>query len=785
MTEIKERPGLVDMFPYRIKNRELFYQRDHPEGVHPKSYKYKQYWGPFMRKCIEGYWVFDHKEGEEDKGAWFYMTGKMFRYLNYAKINNADKDLVHPDLRTSDILLLYYLECTKGFSGFEEDDEYTCHYLIKQLEEEGELNPIQERKLPESVKKTDGSYKKYVHPWHYLTRHYLVEHPKPEPLGLALYDNPIKNGMIGSTRGVGKSLCVFVADLEHEFQFGGVTRWEDRPKVNRRKMYALASAAGPQLKRSIDAFQNSYINAPGHYKYEDGDGKKKKPDSRGPFYKNTQGTWGVGGQVQHVEKDGSGKVTRKGASVQMVALTPDRLTVAAGDRMDIFVEEAFFLEKLITFHSNIKDTLRVDGVQKHRVIYLGTGGDITKIKEPMAMFLNPEGYGIFGIPDYWHKTGKEMGLFIPKTYAVDDARDENGNVDVELAYDIVQKERDDLLESSDSVSYNKEIQYNPLTPMEMLQPSGSTKLPKKEAQEQLFEIENKGIWQRRAQVGALEYDPSKTRGVRWDKDASLQPIVDIDIDDAVGVKHGAHIIYEQPPQYIPENLYWVVYDPAAQAGDGESYHAALVYKYFYSGPGQSMYDCIVGEWVGRRMDLDDNYEEVIKLAKYFNARIFVEINAPGFVDYCRRTDRFNLLERDAYLLEKEISPNAKRPPYQRGVRMVARNKIWAMNKLPTWLMTVKERDANDIPIIRTMDWFFSRRGLREIVSYDPRGNYDVVSCLLILMILIGKLEKEDAPPESLDPPNHDVGEFEYVWTQLGHGGKERKRVRSKAKILNY
>lgn len=782
-----ERPGLVDMFPYRIKNRSLFYDRDHPVQLHPKSFRYKEYWMPFIQKCVEGHWVFDHKPGDEKNGQWVYMTGKMFRYFNYARINNADKDLIYPDMRVSDILLLYYLECTKGFSGFEDDEDFTCHHLVKRYEAEGTDMPERLiKKIPAEAKKKDGTYKKYVSPWHYLTRHYLVEHPCTKPLGLALHQNPIKNGMIGSARGIGKSLTVFVGDLEHEFQLGGVTRMKDLPRAKRRKMYALASAAGKQLQRSIDAFRNSYFNAPGKYKYL---AEEKREDHRGPLYKRVQGSWDVGSEVRHITKDGAGGVQHLGASFQMIALTPDRLTVAAGDRMDVYVEEAFFQSKLITLHGNLKDTLKVDGVQKHRAIYLGTGGEITKIKEPMAMYMNPDGYDIFGIPDYWHGTGKELGLFIPKTYAMEDARDENGNIDLELAYDMIIESREKLIEQSDSVSYNKEIQFNPLTPMEMLQPSGASKLPKKEAQQQLFGIENMGVWQRRAQIGSLIYDPTKPNGVRWEKDlhGALSPIVDINIDDVYGTKDGAHIIYEQPPQYIPKNLYWVVYDPAAKAGDGESYHAALVYKYFYSGAGETMFDSIVGEWVGRRMNLDENYEEVIKLARHFNAKIFSETNTPGFVDYCRRTDNFHLLEKDAYILEREINPNARRSHYRRGVQMNTRNKIWAMNKLPTWLTTVKARDKNNIPTVTTMDWFYSRRGLKEIITYDPSGNYDVISCLLILMILLGKLRKEDAPPESLEPPDDDMdlNGFGYLWNQYGHDGKEIKRKRNGAKILNY
>lgn len=775
---------IVDLFPYKIKNREMFYQRDHPGGLHPDSREYLDYWTPFINKCVEGEWVFDHNNND-DEGTWVWMPGRLFRYINYAKINNKDRDMIHPDLRASDWIMAYYTECTYGFSGFEYDQEYTCHRTIERLEKDpDDVLQYEIDLLPTEVFKEDGSYKTFVHPWHYLTRFYLLERGHESPMGKALYQNPLRNSMIGAARGVGKSLVVFLLDHEHNIQFCGVNRVEDLDKVNRRKLIAFGSEAVPQLKRSINNLRNSYNNAPGKYRYPEEEGGDV---SKGPLFKKLQGSWEVGSELNHIVKDSSGSLDTQGVSIQMVAMTTNRLTIAAGDRMDIVVEEAFFIPQLTELHSNLNDTIKVDNIQVARVTYLGTGGNIKAVKAPMRMMLNPSGYDIFGIPDYWGKTGKEIGLFIPKLYAVDAARDKNGNVDVHLAHEIVIKNRKKNFKEKDSVSYNKDIQFNPLTPMEMLQPSGQTMLPKKEAQQQLTKLETLPEYTRRLQVGKLEFKKGHHRQVKWERDLTgrLDPIIDITQDEDFATKDGAICIYEQPPSYIPNGLYWAIYDPAAKEGDGESYHAVIIYKWQYEGGSQSLSDTIVAEWVGRKMVLEDNFEEVIKLALYYNAKIFPEVNTPGFISYCKTNKYFHLLASDAYILEKEINPNHKRQFYRVGVNMGTRNKIWAEKKLPGWLTHVRYKDPETgVPLDRTMDHMYSKRALNEIISHTPGGNYDVYSCLLILMILLGKLEGSDKPVLNEDEPD-ELDQYDQMWTQLGHAGKEKRRNRKRAKFLNY
>ncbi len=202
--------NIPNLFPYQVKRRDGFYNRDHPKDAHPDSPTFKRYWRDFVQKMIEGIWI-------NDEGTWVYMPPKLFFYVNYPTIADQNRNDIHPDLRDNEWIIFTYFLCMEGFSGFEDDEIYTCHELVGKHERsqdknltdkqraKHELNFIELKKIPPSAKLADGSYKKYIEPWYYLTQHYLLDLPAAKPLGHAIYENVQYNGCILSARGVGKA----------------------------------------------------------------------------------------------------------------------------------------------------------------------------------------------------------------------------------------------------------------------------------------------------------------------------------------------------------------------------------------------------------------------------------------------------------------------------------------------------------------------------------------------------------------------------------------------------
>lgn len=745
---------VVDLFPYKVKERDRFYHRDHPENVHPESLTYEKYWLDFLKDCIEGKWI------EDADGTWVYMMPKLFFYINYVIILDEDRKRIQPDLCDLEWIFFTYFLCLDGFSGFEDDDKYTCNTLVykhtmskdqtltKEERKKYELNEIEFNNIPKSCfSKKTGELKEYVDPWTYLTRTYLIDDPRG-PLGQPLYENQRRNGFILGARGIRKSFTVYMGDFMHEWTFSGVRRIEELRQVNSPLLFAMGSGSKDQMQRTVNNIRGFYDNQPGKYRFDDPDIQ----DWMGPFYKNYQGSLDVGREFQHVVKGMNNVVELFGSTCQISVIRPDRTKIVAGDRFRrVYIEEVGFISYIEEVFSSNIDSLKLGNKHVGSWIATGTGGDMVAIKGSKNMFENPSGFDIFGIPYYWKNPDKKIGLFIPSQYQKRDLDDGNGFIYLHLATERIIKERDEWFSTLDSVNASSRVMYNPIEPDEMLIPSELSILPKKEAQLRLSEIESKDLDKRVTNIGVLTYDSSYPHGVRFDKDVKgkLNPITEYHVDFAKIERSGAFQMFEPPPAgKIPENMYWVVYDPAAKSGEGTSLHSVIVYKHFLATDGKTWRDTIVAEWIGRKPTLNQNYEMVIKIAKFFNARIFPEINVAGFIEWCKSNDYLSMLQRDSYELQKEVSPGSKRSYYRAGFQMTGRMKWWALQRLCDWLLEVRVTDEKTgVPIARNIDFIYSKRLLNEIIYYNETDNFDHMSSALGLMILLGQLDNYIPPRE--------------------------------------
>jgi len=713
------------------------------------------------------------------------MMPKLYFYINYSIIVDEDRNKIQPRLRDNEWIFFSYYMLMDGFSGFEGDEEYTCHFLVDKIEKKKELDEVQLAQVPESCYRKDGKLKKFIDPWEYLTRHYLVDNPCSEPLGMPLYENQRKNGCIISARSVGKSYTAFVGDFLHEFLFSGARTVEELRERKKRLLFGAGAADSRPLNRTLKNVQDFYYNMPGSYRFKPGpDGKARKP-IMGAVYKRLQGGWSVGQELEHIVKDSGGTVDIVGNSMQFVALTADKHTIGAGDRFRrIYVEEFGFLENALEVHAANKDSVRV-GKSKRvgSCLYLGTSGDMKSIRQPKRIFDEPEAFDMASIPNYWKKgSNKRIGLFIPVTYQDELYKDENGNTKLELSYQACLRERNNQLQKMDINSYDKEVMFNPLEPDELLRASGNSLLPKSLAAQQRQDLLDYDIYSNKAMIGTLHYDSNERYGVRFNKDITGQkkPILDWAYSEDKVDKKGAFVMYEEPPDYIPKGLYYVIYDPARFSGDGESLHSVIVYKHFFVGREKTLEDAIVAEWIGRIDRIEDNYELVIKIAKYFNATIFPEINVPGFVHWCTTNNHGDRLEGDAAFLEKEINPNGKRNRYRVGFSMDTRKKQWAIKRLASWLQEVKDRDPiTGVPIVYNIDRIFSPRILDEIINYNLTDNFDHISSMLGLMLLIGRLDGSELVNLDEDDPEDNFKKYETAPEYTGH------TIRARSKFLQY
>ena len=739
---------LVDLFPYKIKNRENFYNRDHPVNLRPDSSKYREYWTDQWKKVIEGWWV-------NDEGTWVYMFPKLYFYINTAKIYDADSDnktarkLISPRLRDNEWIIFTYLMCTLGFSGFEKDPEYTCHETVGKIEKGEYIDKFELDRLPDNVyiDKANGVYKKYVRAWDYLRIHYLITNPAKEPLGLPLYDNHLSNYLIITIRGIGKSLTVFVGDLTHEFLTGGIKYWKHRDKINESsQLFFAGSSDEKKMGKTLRMVKSFYDNMPGSYVEYNTKGEEVFTPS--PFYRKLKGSWSLGNTLTHSYKTRDGRDKGSKAMIELNSIHAH--DVATGDRYAyILVEEIGLLAIMFQFFMSCRDSLQVSGTQGGRFGGIGTGGDIERIQETKVMYTGPEAYNIYSIPNYWENPAQQIGLFIPIQYQNERYKDKNGNTDLELAhkYEIESLKKEVKLGTSKSVK-NK-LLNNPFIPSQIFHSAKFSVYPAEEALDRLVEIESEDLWRKKAAVGNLIYDKNTKYGVKFELDyeGNLTPITsylnfDMEKDDA----EGAFVMYEAPPDTIPVGLYKIIYDPVAKDGEGTSLNSLLVYKGMALDDGGGMKNTIVAEWIGRTDKLTDAWELVYKASLFYNAKIFPETNTFGFVDWMRKVKKAgSRLQSVASYVEKEVFQNYKHDPNKVGF-VVRGNKgqltFLLDNMASEWLLEEVEHDPKTgIPTKRTIDTLYSTRLLEEIAHFDPEANLDHISSLRGLMLWLANERK--------------------------------------------
>ena len=111
-----------------------------------------------------------------------------------------------------------------------------------------------------------------------------------------------------------------------------------------------------------------------------------------------------------------------------------------------------------------------------------------------------------------------------------------------------------------------------------------------------------------------------------------------------------------------------------------------------------------------------------------------ENEVTGVKNYFRRIKRLGLL---ALQPDSVISKNVKHSKVARvyGCHMNVQLKDAGERYVKSWLLTVLDYDENGNPI-RVIDRIYSIRLLEELISYNRKGNFDLVSSLFMCMFQV-------------------------------------------------
>lgn len=510
---------------------------------------------------------------------------------------------------------------------------------------------------------------------------------------------------------------------------------------SRRKGYSYKNAAMACRNYYLFAGSKTYIYASNkQYLTEDGI-LTKAWDYMDFIDKNT--AWGkkrsVNTQMRKragfFTKDEYGNEIELGFKSEIIGVTlkdnPDVVRGKAG-KLIIF-EEAGSFSELGAAWQIARPSVEQDGMAFGTMIAFGTGGDEDSHFETLKdMFYNPDGYNCIGFDNIWDETpsDKKCGFFIPQ-YTNMDFRDDagnriymdnDGNTLRRKSVEYILAERRKVIENAtNSVAVDRYVAEHCITPQEACLEFGGNIFPKKELQEQLAKIRINKSLSNMKQVGDLV----------WEADGSLKWVIkkygDITHyplkkdDDPTG----SIVIWEHPMKDAPTGLYILGVDPYDHDQSGtNSLGSTFVYKRFQDF--ENYYDIIVAEYTGRPSTAEEYYENLRKLAVYYNGRIMYENERKGLFPYFTAKHCDYLLADQPDIIS-DIVGNTK-VQRKKGCHMNKQIKQWGEGLIKDWL------NEEQAPGKKNLHNILSEPLLEELISYNDTGNFDRVMALMQVMI---------------------------------------------------
>lgn len=404
------------------------------------------------------------------------------------------------------------------------------------------------------------------------------------------------------------------------------------------------------------------------------------------------------------------------------------------------IEEAGIFKNLTSMYNMIRPSVEHGSKVFGEIFAYGTAGDDQSDFTAFAeMFYSPEGYNLEPLDNVFDKEGqgrKKCCFFFPAYLNYDESCiDKNGNSDVSKALLMILYDRYKVkYGTTDINTIVKRISQYPIVPQEAMLRSHGNIFPVTELNERLNQLDNNPNAFDDVYVGELVQD-NKTGEVKFNPTIDL-PIRDFPTKD--NKVKGALEIFEMPKKNgegkIPAGRYICSADPYdADCSNTMSLGSIFVMDLWT--------DMIVAEYTGRPTFAEDFYEICRKLCLFYNCRCMYEQNVMGMFSYFSSHNATHLLaETPEYLVQRNMISSIGYGNKSVGIRATTPIINGAFKMIQTWLrkpiVSIEtDADGNNSEVsIPNLYRIKNRALLKELVLWNPQGNFDRVMSLVQLML---------------------------------------------------
>lgn len=404
----------------------------------------------------------------------------------------------------------------------------------------------------------------------------------------------------------------------------------------------------------------------------------------------------------------------------------------------ILIEEFGTFPRLVDLYNVLLPSVQDGDIIFGQIYMLGTAGDNeSDFAGAQEIMYNPRGYNMYALPNVFDKYNQGKPYFVfffPGYVNRKGCYNEDGVSDIIKALiEILMNRYRVKYNSTDPNTIIKTIAEVPITPAEAIVKTGVNMFPVADLTERIGQLDSNPTEYNDVYVGDLVF--GRDGQVEY-KPTSAQPIRDFPHKD--NKIEGAIEIFQMPE--IDKNTnkpYNDRYILGADPYDDDESNTMSLGSIFVL---DLWTDRIVAEYTGRPSFADDYYEICRKLCLFYNGRLNYEYNKKGlFSHFSTRNSLYLLTDVLDFLKEKQMMKDGIGNK-SKGTNASPAINAYARSRLRSWLLS-------PVPVIQTIDGeskevmvprLFTVRNralLKELINYNPEGNFDRISAMGMLMLL--------------------------------------------------
>lgn len=404
----------------------------------------------------------------------------------------------------------------------------------------------------------------------------------------------------------------------------------------------------------------------------------------------------------------------------------------------ILIEEFGTFPRLVDLYNVLLPSVQDGDIIFGQIYMLGTAGDNeSDFAGAQEIMYNPRGYNMYALPNVFDKYNQGKPYFVfffPGYVNRKGCYNEDGVSDIIKALiEILMNRYRVKYNSTDPNTIIKTIAEVPITPAEAIVKTGVNMFPVADLTERIGQLDSNPTEYNDVYVGDLVF--GKDGRVEY-KPTSAQPIRDFPHKD--NKIEGAIEIFQMPEIDKDTNKpYNDRYILGADPYDDDESNTMSLGSIFVL---DLWTDRIVAEYTGRPSFADDYYEICRKLCLFYNGRLNYEYNKKGlFSHFSTRNSLYLLTDVLDFLKEKQMMKDGIGNK-SKGTNASPAINAYARSRLRSWLLS-------PVPVIQTIDGeskevmvprLFTVRNralLKELITYNPEGNFDRISAMGMLMLL--------------------------------------------------